>query len=337
LYLDPARRRRPRPVLPWQISIVPEPRGGMLNRRHLGPLRGRRAGRRARVGALVLFVCLLLAPVQGASAQGCAAPMPCRPDPPPAPSNTEGHLVSLGINAALGGLTAGVRQQARGGSFWRGFALGAAGGGAVYAGKWLSVEPHWGAGLAGRQVAALGASVIRNASEDRPALESLLVPIGPVRLHVERGANAGAHLKLDLVGAAVSTYFSLSSGSRFDAGASLSAGTPVFQTLDAWYPGWRGNNTAGVIVLLDEAVAEGSIPPEQVFAHERVHLLQYDQAMHTWSAPFEQWLLRRVPGGERISRHVDIGLFMVPAVILNQVIPYHSRPWEREAFILSGS
>jgi hypothetical protein len=288
---------------------------------------------------LLLVGVLLLAPVEPAAAQGCGAPMPCRPGPQEIESNTSGHLMSLGINAALGGITAGVRQHARGGSFWRGMVQGAAGGSAVYAGKWLSVGQFWGAGLAGRQVAAVGASVIRNASEYRPVLEQVMVPIGPVRVYVERGESAGVRAKLDLLGAAVSTYYAVSSGSRFDSWASLSAGTPVFHTHTAWYPGWHGNNTGGVIVLLEEPITHHPAPiaPEAVFAHERVHLLQYDQAMHTWGAPLERWLLARVPRGEWLARHVELGLIMVPVMLSHQLIPYESRPWEREAHLLSGS
>jgi hypothetical protein len=306
----------------------------------------RRARGRAWVAA-ALFCCLSWSTAAPAAAQACGFP-DNRPGNTrgcdiPGGADRHGHLTVLGINAALGGLTAGIRQELRGGSFWRGFAAGAAGGGAIYAGKWVSAEPFWGAGLAGRQVAAVGASVVRNASEGRAPLEQLMLPVGPVRFYVDRGSGWSTRAKLDLLGAGVLAYQAFSADSRFDGAATVSAGTPVFVTEVARRPGWHGNNTAGVIllreddsgVLIDLAGREGVV--ERVFAHERIHLLQYDQAVHTLGAPFEAWLLRRVPGGGWISRNLDVGLIIVPLLLLHEVIPYHDRPWEREADFFSGS
>jgi hypothetical protein len=291
------------------------------------------------MGIALLLAGLVGAGAQPAQAQGCLGGCPPLPQAQEPHSDWQGHLTVLGVNAALGGLTAGLRQHARGGSFWRGFATGAAGGGVIYGGKWLSAEEFWGAGLAGRQVAAVGSSLVRNASEGRAAFEYLMVPIGPVRLYVDRGATPTAHFKLDLLGAGVLAYHALSSDARFDGGASFSAGTAVFHTQVVPRPEWHGSNIAGVIVLRDP---EGNppathFPPDMVFAHERIHLLQYDQALHMWGAPFEQWLLPRVPGGAWLARHVDLGLIVVPVVLMNSVTTYESRPWEREAHFFSGS
>jgi hypothetical protein len=265
--------------------------------------------------------------------------MPCRPGIPEPEPERGAHLATLGINGAIGGITAGVRRHARGGSFWRGFLHGAVGGAAVYGGKWLSAEPFWGAGLAGRQVAAVGASVVHNASEDRPLLEELMLPVGTARVVLRPDDPLAIRVRLDLIGTAISAYRALSPGSHFDLQASLSAGGPVFLTDRPWHPGWHGNNTGGVIVLLREDVSRPttSLEPNQVFAHDRVHLLQYDQLAHTVGAPVERWLLRRVPGGSRLAQHVDLGLVMVPVLLLNAVIPYETRPWEREAHLLSGT
>jgi hypothetical protein len=246
--------------------------------------------------------------------------------------STGTHVQVLGINAALGGITAGIRKHHRGGSFWRGFLEGAAGGGAIYAGKWVSAEGFWGAGLVGRQVAAVGTSVVRNSSENRPLFEQLMLPLGPLRLYADLGGTVPARLKLDLLASGTFAYRLLSSDARFDGDASLSAGTPVFFTDVAPNPGWYGNNTAGVILLRQEPEAgPARVTGDMVFAHERIHLIQYDQAMQSWSTPLEQWLLPKLPGGSWLARHVDVGLVMIPAVLLNHVIPYESRPWEREA------
>lgn len=83
----------------------------------------------------------------------------------------------------LGGLTAGIVQRLRGGSFSDGFARGAVGGAVAYAGRRIAAERFDGAGLLGRQVGAVGASVVRNASERRPSLERLFFPAGPLHVY----------------------------------------------------------------------------------------------------------------------------------------------------------
>ena len=79
-----------------------------------------------------------------------------------------GELLVLGINAALGGATAGIAQELNGGSFLEGLREGAAGGAVVYAGKRLNTLDVDQAGLVGRMLGAVGASVIRNSAAARP-------------------------------------------------------------------------------------------------------------------------------------------------------------------------
>jgi hypothetical protein len=303
------------------------------------PPRSRRSRRAAAAAPLVTALAAVLAGAVPAAAQVCPPNQPCEGEPVGHDTDLRGHALVLGVNTAVGALTAGLREHARGGSFRRGLVTGAAGGAAMYGGKWLSAEPYWGAGLAGRQVAAVGASVVRNASEGRAPFSQLLLPAGPVRILVSPDDLPGAQVRLDLVGAAVFGWHLASRETRLDPGSSLSAGTPVFWTELARQPGWHGNNTAGVILLHDRPAGAPATPftRETVFAHERIHLLQYDFALHAWSAPFEARLLRRVPGGATIARHVDLGLIIVPLALLNRVIEYDDRPWEREAHFFSGS
>ena len=93
------------------------------------------------------------------------------------PPTWVGELAFLSGNAALGGLTAALIRELRGGSFWEAFLDGALGGAVVY-----------GAGLAGREVAAVGTSIVRNASDGRGTLEQLVLPIGVARLYLQ-GVN----------------------------------------------------------------------------------------------------------------------------------------------------
>src|SRR5262245_30296029 len=64
------------------------------------------------------------------------------------------HAAVLTTNMVVGGLTAGLIQELRGGSFKDGFTRGALGGSITYAGKWVSSERFDGAGFLGRQINA---------------------------------------------------------------------------------------------------------------------------------------------------------------------------------------
>ena len=246
-------------------------------------------------------------------------------------------------NAALGGLTAALVQTLRGGSFWEALRDGAVGGAFAYAGKRIAVEDFWGAGLLGREVAAVGASVVRNASDGRATLARLVLPVGVARLYLEADSASGlptrAHLKFDLPTFVSAVYFGTRPGSEFAAGASLSAGTPVFLTAERWSEqSWEGSQAAGALWLHgNPRDPYPEVEKESVFAHERVHVVQYDFGFLAWSDPMEGWIAQRLPGGAWVDRHLDLGLYLAPWALANHLTPHDQRPWEHEAHFLSGS
>ena len=70
--------------------------------------------------------------------------------------------------------------------------------------------------------------------------------------------------------------------------------------------------------------------------HENVHVLQDDFLADAVANPVESALLNRTEIGRRITRHIDLGLLSLPINgIANSLIPYTSRPWEREAYALT--
>ena len=115
-----------------------------------------------------------------------------RPDP------GVGEVTFLGANTLIGALTGGIFQTLRGGSFADGFTRGALGGAVVYAGKRLSVERFSGAGFLGREIAAVGTSIVRNAGEGAATLRRLVLPVGPLRLYLQPKGSAVVNLKVDL-------------------------------------------------------------------------------------------------------------------------------------------
>lgn len=249
-----------------------------------------------------------------------------------------GQFTILSGNAVLGGLTAGVLQRARGGSFRDGFTRGFFGGATVYAGKRLSVEDFDGAGLLGRQVAAVGSSVVRNASDGRPSLERLMFAAGPLRVHVDR--REGWHFRptLDATATVTALYALAEPELKLDAGASLSAGAPVFRVEEKLLVGVFGDQEAaglelGFNMFLSQIERFGPEYHRRVFAHERVHVLQGDFFFLAWSDPIIGHLAERIPGGARVRPYVDVDLgdLMIGILEVTAFRAYERRPWELEA------
>lgn len=274
------------------------------------------------------------------SARPAALPAQCGVCDDHAP-RLRGEALTLVSNALLGGVTAGARRLAAGGSFGDGFAAGAAGGALTYAGKRIAVEDFSGAGLLGRQVAAVGSSVSANAAEGRPALETVALPAGPVRVYLGgRGDGPRVRARLDLAAVAAAAYTLTLPDTRFDAGESLSSGALVFRrTGRPEELGYNGAQTAGVIQVRypdgDALTPELREQVRRSVRHERVHAIQYDQAFALWSAPAEAWLMEKTAVGRTLSRWVDLGLNAPALAGLGAPIPYEARPWESEAFFLS--
>ncbi|MEX2284429.1 MAG: hypothetical protein WEE89_18210 [Gemmatimonadota bacterium] len=220
-----------------------------------------------------------------------------------------GDVTFLGANALTSGLSAGILQRLRGGSFKDGLARGAIGGSVKYAGMRISAKRFDGAGLLGRQVAATGTSMVRNASDARPTFDRLLFPLGPLHLYVQLSDGIAVRPKIDLtafvtlISAAVQTELS------WDAGASFSAGAPVFRATDRYLiSGGRavdGFMGSGSIFLSHLPSADFLA---HVFAHERVHVLQSDWLFQVWSDPAESWILNRIPGGSTFYRYFDFNM-----------------------------
>jgi hypothetical protein len=248
-----------------------------------------------------------------------------------------GEAVALGVNALLGGATAGARAWARGGSFPGGFARGAAGGALVYAGKRVAAEPFDGAGALGRPLAAVGSSVVYNAGAGRGMLSRVMLPVGPLHLYLEPRGRAPVRVKLDAAAVIAATYAASRPGSRLDAGKSLSSAAIVFRRRGAANGRVQGEQAAGVLTVLhpDFSGEIDTVQIRRITAHERVHALQYDQGFLLWGAPIEAWVAEQSPAVRAIHRYVDFGFNVPVQHAVGLVIPYTSRPWEREAYFLS--
>lgn len=246
-----------------------------------------------------------------------------------------GHFTILSANSLLSGLTAGVFQEVRGGSFKDGFMNGALGGAMIYTGKRVAADRFFGAGLIGREVSAVGASVVRNASAGIGAFDRLILPVGFTRIYWNRAAGE-VSLKLDVVSVGYTLQAIMEDELYFEADKSLSAGMPVFRTDNKLITYASGDHHAagaaqGGIVLRAHIPAYQDEFLDRVFAHERIHILQEDQVFTTLNDHADDWVLSKLGPVAPVSRYIDINLSTELILLLARWIPRHGdRPWEME-------
>ena len=241
----------------------------------------------------------------------------------------------LAVNVLLGGLTAASWRAATHRPIWRGFARGAAAGAGVYVGKKLIGSGKPAGWWTGRQVAALASSEVVNAAKTLPFLETAVMPLGPIRIHINR-AKRSVSPRLDLLASVSTIVIATRSDSRFAWRESLSTGVPVF--LRPEVSNQVGNYAAGV-VSLSELVPDGKFPPLEtkrvVISHEMVHAAQYDFFFTVWSDPVQQAIARKLSVAGGISRFVDVNLLLPVELAGNTAIDYKNRPWEIESLSLT--
>ncbi len=301
---------------------------------------GAAAGARA---AAVLATAAALLATAPAAARGQALPPPGDAGPSIYPGWV-GEFTVFSGNVLLGALTAGVSRWLRHGSFEDGFTRGALGGGVVYAGKRLAVGRFDGAGLLGREVAAVGSSVVANAGAGRATLERIDLPVmvGWVRLD-RAGGRTRLDGRIDLVPLAVLAYGVAQDRLDLDVAASLSAGAPVFRASGLLFRSRLTGAQPATGVELASSVWLSEVPrfgisySRRVFAHERVHVAQNDFFTIAWGGPLEEFIHSRLAPRGGALRRIGVGLGDPILNALSALVPhYGQRPWELEANFLEG-
>lgn len=251
-----------------------------------------------------------------------------------------GQVTTLGANVLLSGVTAGLFQELRGGSFKDGFTRGALGGTIIYGGKRVAAERYFGAGLLGREIAAVGASVVRNASDGIGSFDRLILPAGFARVYWHR-ARGDVRVKLDVVTLGYTVYGVVEDNLEFAARESLSSGGPVFRTdneiitFDTGAQHAAGVSRAGVIL-------QAYVPAwrddflNRALAHERIHVLQNDQLFITLNDHLDDWVFGKLGPAARAGRYIDLNGSSELLVLLARWVEKHGdRPWELEAIYLT--
>lgn len=284
--------------------------------------------------AAALAALLLLAPA--ASAPAGAQALPNHSDS--WASHRAGDAAFMAINALVGGVTAGLWQALSDGSFADGFAGGALGGGVAYVGKRLAAETFAGAGFLGRDVAAVGSSIVRNAAEARPLLDSLALPVGPLRLHLSPGRLSPPRVEVDLAELYWTGYGLAEDRLTLQVEESVSSGMPVFRA-DRPLLGPDGQTALGAApagVVFVGPLSGGAA--DRTLAHERAHALQLDFVHHAWFRPLEEHLARQLPAGGLADR-VEYDLTMPVLLWIGSELGWGDpfvAPIEAEAEFLEG-
>jgi hypothetical protein len=242
-------------------------------------------------------------------------------------------------NMLLSGITAGITQELRGGSFRDGFARGAMGGLVIYGGKRIAADHFSGAGFVGRQVGAVGSSMVYNAGVGAGTFDRLVFPVGITRVYWQRPTGQ-VQVKVDAMALGWTIYGIIEPELEFDGGSTVSAGTPVFRTRGKVISFGNDSHAGGIVqsgaIYLSDVKQWGDAFLEKTFAHERVHTMQVDHLFLTLNEPHDDWLLKRAPFGRTINRWVDINLSTELLRLLAGAFDEHgNRPWELEAIYLT--
>jgi len=235
----------------------------------------------------------------------------------------------VGVNALLGALSTGTAALLRGDPVVPAFAKGAGGGALVYAGKRVAVQSPPGSGLIGRQLSSVGGSIVGNEMAGRGALDRIGLAAGPLRIYVGREV-AGTDWRIDVPAVAAAAFYGPLSGRRLDVGLSLSSGAMVFRDV-----------YGGGLALPGTILVNGSSDPDRdayVFAHEKVHILQYDQSFLSWGSPLEGWVAQRIPALRPTLSRFEFNLpVLATAALLGFTVweRHADQPWEWEAIYLA--
>lgn len=302
-----------------------------------------RRGRLAVVAAVAAGLFLVAGPAQALALRAQAGP----------PGDHPPGFVLLAANALLGGITAGISRGLADDDFLEGFGAGfqggAAGGAVAFGGRKIASSRTWGAGFTGRQLHALGTSLARNAAAGRGSLDSVVLPVGPLRVDVGKNVppdRPRVRVSLADVGAAAWAFGT--SELTLDRSGSLSAGALVFEAhgrsvaIDG--TPIRGATIGGLVLLSGVQDVQGREPyaaaRAEAFAHERIHVLQQDFVEALWTGPLERRIAGWVPGGDRAPGWLEGNLLLPAAVILGAAmgnLEGPDAPWEIEADALGGS
>ena len=252
----------------------------------------------------------------------------------------ENEATFLLANSLVSGLGAGIARAVGGGSFKEGFLRGALGGAVGYTARRIAAGEVDGSGLVGRQLGAVGASMVRNAGAGEGMFSRLVFPIGPLNLYVDRsGDQARWSAKIDGPALVTAGILVFHADAELDWWSTISSGAFVFRSRRGWFLGNEegvvGQTLPGTVVLRYDESSDVA----RTLRHETVHILQQDFAFHAAGSSLEGWMLGHHHLTRRIHETVDFNLVIPLSLTLawrGFGIDYVNRPHEAEALFLAG-
>lgn len=256
----------------------------------------------------------------------------------PRPSSTTLTRV-FAANIGIGALIAAVGAVTSRHSVGRAAVRGTIGGAVAYSGKAIVGRNLASTVLLGREIAAVGASIVENAGRGKGVLDRVVLPYGPLRAYIFLKPRVSVRVKLDLISSVVAIKDFRDSQLAFDMRRSATTGTGVF-LVDSAAPGVTlgGSHIGNVIEIrsVTPFINASSTTVRRIIGHELVHVSQFDFTFLTLAEPVESVIVPMVPGGKWIHTYVDLGINVPFWSVANSLIPYSKRPWEREAATFEG-
>lgn len=243
-----------------------------------------------------------------------------------------GDLTLAVANAAIGAMTGGIGRWLNGGSFSEGFTVGSAGGALAFGGRRVGVADFPGAGLLGRQISAVGASIVANTSRGSAPLEHFDLTFGPVIVRLAPTGPLDLQPRIVVWDAVCLISAIAEPRLQFDWRASLSNGSPVFYAPHHLVGQGAAGKYRGGLILLSQDFQPTTIE------HELVHVLQFDMVDRLWGQPLEDRSLKALGVPPEMSRWLELGLtgeIMAAGAKKWLSLEWEQRPWEVEARYLS--
>jgi hypothetical protein len=236
--------------------------------------------------------------------------VPAKVSQEPEPSTLgrfEGHVAVLSANALIGAGTAALTALLLKRDIGAAFAKGALGGIIQYSGKRVAAADWDAAPALGRVLASTGASMVQQASLGGSLLDSIRVPVGPIRFSVSLRAGLHPRVSTSAFDLALLAQALANDHLELDWNRSFSSLAPVFVTRDRLL---RSNGdlvrgiTQGHLIVLD-GVQPGAT---ESFSHEVIHVVQNDFMEVVWDRAVEDWVRGKLGMQDRL-RFVYLNIF----------------------------
>jgi len=229
------------------------------------------------------------------------------------------HRRYLALNVAIGATASVARAVASGAPVRVALAKGLFGGSLMSAGMELIGTESRSARFAGLQLAAVGASVVRNADARAPLLSDVTLPIYPFYVRVRPQAPHPVTARLSVMSAArLATVMTGGSRPRVNWRETLATGAPILSS-----PKWRlpssscpppcggsfAQHNAGLVIYSASAGTDYDL--QRTLAHESLHLAQQTRDAVLDAIPASDAALARFgPTGRSVSRFLVFDLFL---------------------------